>query len=220
MRLRYAPLLAVLLVTPPVFAAPPSVDIPAETVATGDFTVVVPKTDAKGVSYVGLSGVDPFPSALLKDSKTFVLPTRGLPAGRYVFAGVASLNDEHTVFRFAVVVGKPPVVVPPVDPPVDPPPPGQVFYYFLIVRPDGPAAPAFTRVMSLPGWEQLRALGHSAKDKTVSQAKLLNVNLPAGTPLPCVVTLKINATGSVIARGPVPLPATDAGIVGLPVGVP
>lgn len=216
MRRRFSGAILAVCLAVPAWAAPPSVDIPAETVATTDFTVVVPKTDAKGVSYIGLSGVDPFPSALLKDSKTFVLPTRGLPAGRYVFAGVASLNDEHTVFRFAITVGKPPVLPPPVDPPVDPPPPERVFYYFLVIRPDGPAAPAFTRTMSMPGWEKLRGLGHSIKDKTVSQARLLNVNLPAGTPLPCVVTLKINATGSVIARGPVALPTTDDDIVALP----
>ena len=43
---------------------------------------------------------------MLKDSRTFVLPVRGLSEGKYRFKGVASLNDEHTVFDFWIIVGK------------------------------------------------------------------------------------------------------------------
>ncbi len=115
---------AVLAFAPALFAAPPSVDVPAEIKAGGDYVTVVPKTDAKAITYIGVSGVEPFPSAFLKDPKAFVLPVRGLAAGRYTFAGVASLNDEHTAFKFVVVVGDAPPVPPtPPVPPVPPNPP-------------------------------------------------------------------------------------------------
>lgn len=199
--------------------APPSVDVPREVPATGDYVTISPKTDAKAISYVALSGVEPFPSAFLKDPKAFVLPVRGLPQGVYRFKGVASLNDEHTVFEFSVVVGKPsppPVTPGPVDPPVTN---GKL--YFLVVRADGPAAPELTKAMSLPAWDGLRSAGHSVGLATAKEAAPLNLGIPSGTTLPVVVTLRVSADGksSSIARPAVPLPTTAEGITKLPEGV-
>jgi hypothetical protein len=106
------------------WGAPPVVDIAPEIQATSEYVTVQPKTDAVAITYVAQSGVEPFPSVMLKDPRTFVLPTRGLAVGRYKFVAVASLDDEHTRVDFVVVVGKPPPVVDPDDPdtpPVTPP---------------------------------------------------------------------------------------------------
>jgi hypothetical protein len=75
----------------------------------GGYAVVTPKTDAKAITYVGLSGENPLPNVLLADKRVFVFPTRGLPAGRYKFLAVASLNDEHASLEFTVIVGDAPL---------------------------------------------------------------------------------------------------------------
>jgi hypothetical protein len=118
-------LLLLLVLCSTAFAAPPVVDIAPEIQATSEYVTVQPKTDAVAITYVAQSGVEPFPSVMLKDPRTFVLPTRGLAVGRYKFVAVASLDDEHTRVDFVVVVGKPPPSTPPVDPdePDDPPTP-------------------------------------------------------------------------------------------------
>ena len=215
MRYLYVPILALALVQA-ALADPPTVEVPAEVVASGDYTTIVPKTNAKAISYVGLSGVDPFPSTFLKDSKVFILPTRGLKDGVYTFAGVASLSDEHTLFRFTVKVGSgiPAPKDPPVDPPVTP-----VSFYFALIRPDGPVAPSFERAMRLPGWGQLQNQGHTVKDFTLTEATTRGIKLPAGQFLPVVVTLTTDGKSSKIVRGPVPLPLTDSDIMKLPEGV-
>jgi hypothetical protein len=119
------------------------------------------------------------------------------------------------------VIGDAPKPPAPPDPPTppDPPVPPTGTYYFLVVRPDGPASPAFTAAMALPAWGELRTKGHKFKDKTVTEAKALNLELPAGTQLPCVVTLATEGGVSKIVRGPVPLPLTDAAVRALPEGV-
>lgn len=123
--------------------------------------------------------------------------------------------------RIVVVVGD--GTSPPVDPPppgMDPPPPGQSTLYFVIVRLDGPASPAFTKVMSMPEWEQLRKDGHKIKDYEHSEA-VRNRYVKGDLILPCVVTLRVSADGNsaAIVRGPVELPTTSAGILDLPKGV-
>lgn len=119
---RYA--LFLLLWAAPAWAAGPTIQIPDEIVATGDYVTVTPQTDAKSIVYVGLSGVDAFPSEFLKDSRSFVLPVRGLAQGRYNFRAVGTLNDEQSTKGFAVIVGTPPapvpVPVPPAPTPTDP----------------------------------------------------------------------------------------------------
>lgn len=113
-------------------AEPPKLDVPAEVKPVGDYAVFVPKGEAKAVTYVGLSGVDPVPSLMLRDPRTFVLAVRGLPAGRYKFRAVGSLNDEHAVADFEVLVGNAPPPVPPNPGPTPPNPPGPT------PPPDGP----------------------------------------------------------------------------------
>lgn len=116
----------------------------------------------------------------------------------------------------------PPPVVPPVPPVPDPPvtPPSTAFY-FLVVRKDGPADPAFTRTMGDPAWADLRKAGHLIKDKTLTEAAQLGLSFPAGTKLPCVVTLQETADGKnhKIVRDAIALPTTGDGIRKLPEGV-
>lgn len=108
----------------PLLAAPPTVDIPPEVRPSGQYAMLSPKTDAKAITYIGLSGIEPLPAAMLKDSRMFLLDTRGLAVGSYKFVAVASLNDEHTRIDFSVVIGTPPVVVTPPGPgPINPQPP-------------------------------------------------------------------------------------------------
>lgn len=111
-----------LLMVLAVLAAPPALEIAAEIKPSGQYVQFVPHTDAAAITYVGLSDIEPIPAVLLKDPRTFLLDTRGLPVGRYKFVAVASLKDEHTRVDFAVVIGTPPVVVTPPGPgPVNPP---------------------------------------------------------------------------------------------------
>lgn len=154
-----------------------------------------------------------------------------LPPGRIIFGGEAgktytvtaividfdkkTVTDADYVFQFA---GSPTSPIPP--PKKDPDPIGvPATYYFLVVRPDGPAHPNFTQAMLMPGWTKLRGLGHSVKDKTATEAARLGVTLPGGTVLPTVVTLKTSATESVVVRGPVPMPNTDQEILRLTEGL-
>lgn len=107
-------ILTLLLLAAPAGADPPRLQIPAEVSAHGDYATIVPDTDAVSVVYIGLSNVQPFPSAFLKDSRAFVLPTRGLSAGRYKFVAVgAGKGGEQAQEAFVVLVGD----VPPVPPP-------------------------------------------------------------------------------------------------------
>lgn len=109
------------------------------------------------------------------------------------------------------------------QPPPITPDPGQPAggLYFFVVRPAGPASPAFTAAMSLPEWQTLRAAGHRVKDFDPDGAvRLLGAGVvPAGTQLPVVVTLRERPGGSVVVRGPVPLPTAGAGVLDLPKGV-
>jgi len=199
--------------------APPAVLEPK-----AGYAIYLPPDDVKSAVYVALDGEEPFPIAEVGGSATaFVFPTRGLAPKNYRFVGVASDKDGNlTRKEFAVPVG----TVPPKNPPVTPPkvdPPAKTdpaaTYYFLIVRPDGPAAPMFTANMRLPAWEKLRAAGHLVKDYTVKDAAKAGYTVPDGTPLPVVVTLKETETNSAIVRGPIAMPTTEAAILDLPKGV-
>lgn len=100
------------------FCAPPSLDLPAEVRAAGDYITVTPSTDAVSVIYIGLSGVDPFPSGMLKDARSFVLSVRGLPKGRYSFVAVGASNTgEQARADFVVLVGDAPTPPAPVPVP-------------------------------------------------------------------------------------------------------
>lgn len=211
-------LATVVLAVFPAAADPPRLVIPAEVEAVGDYVRVSPDTTAKSVTYVGRSGVGPFPNELLADKRVFVLPVRGLPEGRYAFTAVGTLNDEQAVAEFVVVVGPGAVDRPP-DRPADPPALPKSSVYFMIVRPDGPATPTFTNVMNLPAWKNLRSAGYTYKDFTPAEASKFGVNLPNGTVLPVVVTLTTTPTGSKIVRPAIPLPSTDDAVSRLPEGL-
>jgi len=111
-------LVIALLLAVPAFAAPPAVEIPGEVKPSGQYVTLTPKTEAAAITYIGLSGIEPLPPAVLKDPRMFLLDTRGLAVGRYQFVAVASLKDEHTRVDFSVVIGTPPP-----GPPVNPQPP-------------------------------------------------------------------------------------------------
>jgi hypothetical protein len=110
---------------PPPAPAPvpagPRLKIDAEVKPAGQYATFVPDTDCKAVTYVGLSGVEPIPSAVLLDARLFLLDTRGLQPGRYQFAAVGAAGDRQVRADFAVVVGVPP---PPQPPGPGPQPPG------------------------------------------------------------------------------------------------
>jgi hypothetical protein len=106
-------------------ADPPKMNFPPELRPGGQYAELLPDTDAVSVSYVGLSGVEPLPGRWLSDKRVFLLDTRGLKEGRYLFAAVgASKTGEQARTDFAVVVGRPgPAPVPPGPTPPDPTPP-------------------------------------------------------------------------------------------------
>lgn len=194
-------------------AAPPKLEIPAELKPTGDYVTHKPKTDAVSIVYVGLSGVDAFPSDFLKDSRDFILPTRGIPAGTYKFSAIgASATGEQSRQDFAVVIGGKPGT-PITDPPPVTQPTGNL--YFLVIREDGPASPSFTKVWSMKEWESLAFMGHEVKDKPFTDAMVslaaLGITMPDRTTLPCVMTLK----NKKLVAGPVALPTTGDGILQL-----
>ncbi len=118
--------------------------------------------------------------------------------------------------------GKDATPAPPTDPPVVVPPIKPAPLFFLIVRENGPATPAYTRVMRLPEWDALRDLGHSVLDVSRDGfATEYKGHLAVGTVLPVVITLKnkTDGSGSEIVRQPVPLPVDGVGIVNLQKGV-
>lgn len=209
------------------FAAPPKLDnLPSEIKPVDGYASYQPPSDVVSAEYITESGLRPVPDFLRPNKTLFAAATDGKPVGRYkIWIVAANDKGEQTKREFVVVIGTPPVTPPtnPVDPPtdpVDPPVNPPTSLYFLVVRADGPADPNFTKVMGLPAWAKLREAGHQFKDKTVTTAaKDLGLTLPAGTPLPCVVTLSTQGGVSKIVRPAVPLPTTDAGVAALPNGV-
>lgn len=154
-----------------------------------------------------------------KEEKTFtgkfLIEVTALKTGRCeLFLVPETVKAEADVERRTVDVkagegGQPP--------PVDPVPPVTDKFYFLLVRPDGPALPAFTKAMELPAWNELRTKGHLIKDKTLTESAAFNVTIPNGTALPCVVTLKYNADGKTMSQVRVgPFPTTNDAIAKLP----
>lgn len=199
-----------LVLAGPLFAAPPQLDIPAEVKAQGDYVVVTPKTDAMNVVYVALSGVEPFPSAMLKDPRAFVLPVRGLAKGKYAFVAVgAGPQGEQTTARFAVLVGEGPVPPPdpPKPPPVDPPPPTQGVVWAMFIRPDQPITPE--QAMTLrDATAKLQAKGIQVMNKS-----LANVTQPSwraavqGVQLPAFFVVRVVDGEGVGIVSPRPLPS-------------
>lgn len=202
-------------------AAPPSLDFPAENRPANGYVIVEPKTDAKSVVYVALDGVFPFPSSQLRDPRSFVLPAGGLKDGTYRFMAVAASETGDQVTKLLTVVVGAPVPDDGKRPPVviDPPHPPAAKLYFLVVRPDGPASAAFTKLMAMPEWQTLRGQGHKVKDRTATEAAPILGAAPPAAGLPAVFTLAVSPDGksSTIVRPAVPLgAATGADILKLP----
>lgn len=197
-------------------------DPPPVMVPKSGFAVYVPPPDVKAVEYVALDGEEPFPAQLVGGSPTaFVFFARGLPEKSYRFIGVASdATGNLTRKPFVVQVGEPVVTPPPKkDAPGKDPPAKSDTYYFLVIRPDGPATSHFTKIMADPAWATLRAAGHRVKDKSVSDAAALGHTVPSDVSLPAVITLIENDKTSTIARSAIALPTTSPAILDLPKGV-
>lgn len=180
---------------------------PAVLEAKGGFAVYLPPEDVKAAEYVALDGEEPFPASMIGGSPTaFVFFTRGLPAKEYRFVGIASdSGGKLTRKQFVVPVGTP--TTPPGTPPPkkDPPVTAPAKYYFLVIRPDGPATAQFRKTMESPEWAQLRKDGHLVSDTGVTDAGKLGIEPPSI--LPCVVTLQESGKKSKIVRPPVALPS-------------
>lgn len=215
--------LAVLVAAGVASAAPPELKLTDRTAPNSRWVTVVAETAGRVVEFVPLTpGLDPFPLPLA-DPKAFVALAPA--AGEYRILAYTAVGDEPSKpVTITVRVGPPPAP-PPVNPPPTPDPgqPGQPAegLYFFVVRPTGPASPEFTKAMSLPEWATLRAAGHRVKDFDPARTTaLLGAGVvPAGTPLPVVVTLRETTGGSAVVRGPVPLPTTGAGVLDLTKGV-
>jgi hypothetical protein len=101
----------------PAPASAPSLKIDAEVKPNGQYVNFLPDTDCVSVMFIGLDGIDPLPSAILKDARMFVLDTRGMAQGRYRFAAVGANGAGQQVRTdFAVVIGTPPAPAPPGPP--------------------------------------------------------------------------------------------------------
>lgn len=125
MRFRHAPALAVLLVAAAsAIAAPPELSLPKEvTTEPGAFAVIPATTSGKTVTWKSIdAGLNLFPAALLKDTKTAVVIAS--KPGRYRLLAVTAAGDEVSeIAETVVVVGNaPPVPVPPDDGKTDPTP--------------------------------------------------------------------------------------------------
>lgn len=143
-------------------AAPPTLEIPAENRPSGQYVTIAPKTDAVAVTYVGLDGLDPVPSQLLRDGRVFLLDSRGLKDGRYRFVAVgAGKTGEQARVDFVVVIGKgdvlPPVPDPKPGPQPDPGPPGGPAAYIVVVEETSARTPEHAKVLNdLAYWKTVR----------------------------------------------------------------
>lgn len=207
--------LLIVLLAGPAFAEPPFVKLPAEVAATsGTFIVVTAESNGKTIRWVPLdAGLSMIPTDLLRDTKTAICMAA---KGRYRLLAYTALADESSVPSIVtIIVDAAPVPPPdkPPDPPPDKPPPVTGSLYFVLVRPDGPAHPTFTRIVSDPAWQEIIAKGHQVKDFTLAEARALGVAVPEKTDLPCVVTLRLSADRkkSSIARAAMFLPPTLTG---------
>lgn len=204
-------------------AAPPVVDFPAEIKAQGDFVTVRPKTDAKGITYIGLSGVDPFPTVLLKDARDFVFPTRGLSAGPYRFSGVASLNDEHTEFRFTVVVGGKGPPGPNPEPPPGPAPAPVVSYdapvWVYLLEESSKRTPELSLMLqNVKFWNELESKGYKFRPYDIDSPDAKKRGLDSikdkeGKALAVPYLVVADKDGGVI--GAYPCPKSTAGVAPL-----
>lgn len=170
-----------------------TLDIPAEVKPAGGYARFTPKTNAVSIVYIGLDGIDAFPSEELRDPRRFLLPVGAVQAGRYRFAAVAAGRDgTQQRADFVVVVGDAPVPIPGPQPPTPGPQPTDPLVaafragYLLDTEPDKaklvaalaelfantvPAAKTSGKVLTL---YQLQQSAHAAADIAVGKGKLSN----------------------------------------------
>lgn len=196
--------------------APPKFTPPAEVVPVGGYASIdVEDAGVASVTYVGLDGEDPLPALMLKDPRDFVLPTRGLAAGRYRYAAVASSRTgEQTRADFVVVVGTPPKPDPKPDPPRPDPSPGpdpkEPAAWVVVVEESERRTEATIKILNdLKYWESVKARGIGWRlydDDQPEAAKFLPFVKAVGEP----AVLILDKTGAVIHIAA--LPADAAGI--------
>lgn len=188
-----------------------TVTAPKEVTApVGRLATIVVQSDGADTKYFADDGLDVF-REYDPDAKTIRLRVVGYTAGKYYLRAITcrdnKLSDPVTV---TVVIGgaKP-------DDPVKPDPvkpePATV-YYFAVVGPSGPVAPATAAVMKLPAWDELRKAGHTVNYFPVDE---LNTGLTRPTTLPAVMVLKKDGDKWVDTGSNKPLPTTDEAIRGL-----
>lgn len=210
------------------YGEPPKVEpeFPADVKEAVFIDVTIPKDGTLGWKAAGFTEKECQVREFTNKNPLIVtFAVKPLKEGKYAivfWTGLDSADSASTVIR----VGKeedPPKVDPgnpPTNPPTKPPaiPPSGL--HFIIARPDGPADPALVRLLADPAWAVLKKAGHHYKDKTLTELVPLNIALPTGTRLPCVITLGVlpDNKGSVILRGPVEI-KTAEDILKLPDGV-
>lgn len=122
MRLRYAVFLLVFVSSVTAGKPPTLNNFPAEIRPSGQYARYTPDTDAFSIVYVGLDGLEPIPSDLLRDTRTFLIDCLGKKEGRYRFVAVAaSKTGDQSRYDFLLVIGSNPDPTP--DPKPDPPKP-------------------------------------------------------------------------------------------------
>lgn len=202
------------------FAAPP--DVPAKLTAKVGAPVLFDVKPDGAKPFMFAPGFDkslcPIVRLYSDDPKVASFMVIPQAAGEYYVTFWTRGEEESKYVQLVITVTRDGVAPPPKPPapPVDPPVPVPVAYYFLIVRVDGPASPAFTAAMSLPEWSGLARAGHNYKDKTLTDAVAIGVRIPAGTTLPAVVILRPRPDGKSDQLGIVPFPTTGDGITALP----
>lgn len=214
MRRFRVPTLLLLLATP-ASAAPPTFDPPAWVPVVNGYAIYAPPKDCKSVTYIPLSGVSPFPVALVGGNPTvFALPTQGLKPGWYTFHGVAaSATGEQASKPFSVnVEGEKKDEKKDDDKKIDPPVPAGP-YWLIVIEETSERTPDAAKVLGDAAyWLAVRARGHKYRfyDKDSKEAKDLKyVAKVAGVGLPALLVL--DAAGDVVGT-PGPLPKTTAGI--------
>lgn len=204
------PLMFMLFTAVSLMAAPPEVEYPKE-IRPGQLARVVIKSDKVVGTVKSFKDDEAFFEELAKKpgQQRYVFQA-DLP-GTYIIAYWFQGELEGTLCTITVKK--------PGEKPVDPPakPIGDA-NYFLIIRPDGPASPEFTKILELPAWQTLKDQGYRFKLKTQAQALAdIGVKPPAGAKIPCIIALSINLeeTESRVVNDNIAFPTTEEGILKL-----
>lgn len=162
--------------------AEPSLEIPGEVRPSGQYAIVLPKTDAVSVVYIGLDGVEPLPSALLKNETMFLLDCRGLAEGRYRFVAVAaSANGKQVRADFVLIIEKSGNSPKPM-------PKGDV--WVVVVHQDGPLSADLAKHLADPVWAKYQSKGVRLSRRPLSQLREDLASVVGGRKLPAIIILR------------------------------